>query len=143
MIAIWIATSEEAEMEPTKDNVDEFLNGIEHEKRRRDAKTLLNLIETATGENPRMWGSIVGFGQYDYRYESGREGTAPIVGFAPRKAATTIYLAHGLTAQEDLLRKLGPHTTGVGCLYIKNLEAVDVDVLSKIVAKSYETAAMH
>ncbi|MGI8513958.1 MAG: DUF1801 domain-containing protein [Acidimicrobiia bacterium] len=119
--------------------VGEFLAGVEHPKRRRDAETLLSLMGRVTGEKPRMWGSIVGFGQYHYKYASGREGDSGAAGFSPRKAATTVYLPDGTGAHTDLLERLGPHTTGVGCLYIKDLEDVDLNVLETIVARSYGT----
>jgi hypothetical protein len=126
-------------MQRHEGQVKDFLEGTDHEIRRRDAMTLVDLMKKATGERPRLWGSILGFGQYDYRYDSGREGTAPAAGFSPRKAATTIYLADGVGAHDDLLQDLGPHTTGVGCIYVKNLESVDLDILSRIVSRSYET----
>jgi hypothetical protein len=126
-------------MEPRQGEVKDFLEGIGHEKRRRDAMTLVELMGKATGEEPRLWGSILGFGQYHYRYESGREGTAPAAAFSPRKTATTIYLADGIGAHEALLSELGPHTTGVGCLYIKDLQSVDLEVLTEIVSRSYES----
>lgn len=85
-----------------------------------------------------MWATIVGFGRYHYRYASGREGDAPAAGFAPRKAATTVYVMDGVDAYSDLLDRLGPHTTGVGCIYIKDLEKVDLDALEAIVGRSYE-----
>jgi hypothetical protein len=119
--------------------VKDFLDGIDHEKRPRDAMTIVELMERVTGEEPRLWGSILGFGQYDYRYESGRQGTGPAAGFSPRKAATTIYLADGVGAHDDLLPDLGLHTTGVGCIYVKDVDSVDLDVLGKIVSRSYET----
>jgi Domain of unknown function (DU1801) len=109
------------------------------DRRRRDAETLAGLMGRATAEEPRMWGSIVGFGSYHYRYASGREGDAPAAGFAARKRATTIYLADGVGAHEDLLARLGPHTTGVGCLYVKDLAHVDLEVLETIVRRSYST----
>ena len=124
-------------MEPSGNSVEDFVDAITHQRRRRDAVTLLDLMRKATGEEPRMWGSIVGFGEYDYRYASGREGTAPAAGFSPRKSAMTIYLADGVGAYSDLLEKLGPHTTGVGCLYVKDLESVDREILREIVASSY------
>jgi hypothetical protein len=124
-------------MQPSDRPVDEFLEGIDHPVRRRDAETLVDLMEQATGEKARLWGKIVGFGTYDYRYESGREGTAPAAGFAPRKAATTVYLTDGVGAHDDLLADLGPHTTGVGCLYLKDLETIDLAVLRTIVSRSY------
>lgn len=117
--------------------VHDYVSGIAPQKRRRDAETLLGLMKRATGEEPRLWGTIVGYGEYHYRYESGREGDAPAAGFAPRKAASTLYVVDGVGAHSDLLEKLGPHTTGVGCIYIKDLETVDLDVLEEIVGRSY------
>jgi hypothetical protein len=114
-----------------------YLAGVTAPKRRRDAETLVELMERVTGEKPKMWGSIVGFGQYHYRYASGREGDAPAAGFAARKAASTIYVLDGVGAHADLLEKLGPHTTGEGCVYVKDLQQVDMDVLEAIVARSY------
>lgn len=116
-----------------------FIDGIDHPKRRRDAETLVELMQRATGEKPRQWGSIVGFGKYHYHYPSGRQGDTAAAAFAPRKAATVIYLNDGVGAHEESLKRLGPHTTGVGCLYIKDLEAVDLEVLEEIVASSYAT----
>ena len=87
-----------------------------------------------------MWGpTIVGFGTYHYRYPSGREGDMAAAGFSPRKAATTIYLPEGVDAHADLLAPLGPHTLGKGCLYLKDLDAVDLAALEEIVRRSYAT----
>jgi len=120
------------------DDVRVFIDRVQHPVRRRDADTMLELMEHATGQPARMWGtSIVGFGSYHYRYESGREGDAPAAGFSPRKGATTVYLADGVGAHPDLLERLGPHTTGVGCLYLKDLEQVDLGVLEALVRSSY------
>ncbi|MBE1875490.1 DUF1801 domain-containing protein [Myceligenerans sp. TRM 65318] len=116
-----------------RDRIDE----VTPAKRRRDAETLLALFARATHEEPAMWSSIVGYGTYHYRYDSGREGDAPAAGFAPRKAATVVYLNDGVGTYADLLEELGPHTTGVGCLYLKDLEAVRLDVLEQIVQRSY------
>jgi Domain of unknown function (DU1801) len=116
-----------------------YLDAISSPMRRRDAETMIELVRRATGEAPRMWGSIVGFGTYHYKYASGREGDAPAAGFAARKAATTVYVSDGVGAHGELLARLGPHTTGVGCIYLKDLTAVDVDVLERIVATSYAT----
>jgi hypothetical protein len=121
------------------DQVRGYIDAVTPAKRQRDAKTLLSLMARITGEPVRMWGSIVGFGEYHYRYESGREGDAPAAGFAARKAATSIYLPDGVGTYVELLARLGPHTTGVGCLYVKDLEAVDLAVLESIVARSYES----
>jgi hypothetical protein len=120
--------------------VREFLDRVEHPVRRRDADTMLELMTRATGRPAEMWGrSIVGFGSYHYRYESGREGDAPAAAFSPRKAATTVYLADGIGAHAALVERLGPHTTGVGCLYLKNLDDIDLATLEEIVATSYRT----
>jgi hypothetical protein len=121
------------------DTVREYIDAVTPAKRRRDAETLLGLMGRITGEPARVSGTIVGFGEYHYRYESGREGDAPAAGFAARKAATSIYLLDGVGAHVDLLARLGPHTTGVGCLYVKDLEKVDLAVLESILARSYET----
>jgi hypothetical protein len=120
------------------DDVAAHLDSVQSPRRRRDADTLLALMQRVTGQEPRMWASIVGFGEYHYRYASGREGDAPAAGFAPRKAATTIYVMDGVDAHQELLAGLGPHTTGVGCIYIKDLEKVDLDALESIVRRSYE-----
>ena len=120
--------------------VREFLDRVEHPVRRRDADTMLELMTRATGRPAGMWGpSIVGFGSYHYRYESGREGDAPAAAFSPRKAATTVYLADGIGAHAALVERLGPHTTGVGCLYLKDLDDVDLSVLEAVVRDSYRT----
>ncbi|KRE23067.1 DUF1801 domain-containing protein [Agromyces sp. Soil535] len=122
------------------DDVRAFLDRVQHPVRRRDADTMLELMEQVTGQPARMWGtSIVGFGSYHYHYESGREGDAPAAGFSPRRGATTVYLADGVGPHPDLLERLGPHTTGVGCLYLKDLEQVDLGVLEALVRASYET----
>ncbi|MFE7227116.1 DUF1801 domain-containing protein [Nocardioides sp. NPDC057577] len=117
-----------------------FVEGVTAPGRRRDALRLLELMQRATGVEPRMFGSaIVGFGAYHYRYASGHEGDAPAAGFSPRKAASVVYLNDGIGSHEELLARLGPHTTGVGCLYLKDLTAVDLEVLEEIVRHSYAT----
>jgi hypothetical protein len=123
----------------TSSEVTAYLATVRSEKRRRDAETLLGLMRRVTGEEPRMWSTVVGFGQYHYRYASGREGDAPAAGFAARSAATTVYLSDGVGAHADLLTQLGPHTTGVGCVYLKSVDDIDLDVLEKIVRRSYQT----
>jgi hypothetical protein len=114
-----------------------YLGGITSPGRRRDAEVLIELMRRATGEEPQLWGSIVGFGNYHYKYASGRQGDAPAAGFAARKAATVIYVADGVGAHAGVLAELGPHTTGVGCIYVKDLAAVDLGVLESIVSRSY------
>ncbi len=121
----------------TKVSVTAFIAGITDEARRADAKALVKLMQDTTGEKPKMWGpSIIGFGSYHYKYESGREGDMPLTGFSPRKAATVVYSMTGFDGAEGLLAKLGKHTTGGGCLYIKKLADVDQKVLAAMVAKS-------
>lgn len=121
------------------EDVVKHLESVAPSKRRRDADRLLDLMMRVTGEQPYLWTTVVAFGTYHYRYASGREGDAPAAGFAPRKAATTVYLPDGVEAHADRLARLGAHTTGKGCLYLKDLEAVDLDVLETIVARSYAT----
>ncbi len=123
-------------------SVDEFLAAVPKEQRRRDGYTVLHLMTRATGQQAEMWGpSIVGFGRYTYRYASGRSGEWPATGFSPRAAATTVYLMHGLEGREDLLARLGPHTTGKSCLYLKDLDAVDLGVLEELVRRSFAAVA--
>jgi len=126
-------------MQPTGGDVDEFVAAVTPAVRRRDAGTLIALLRRVTGQEPVLWGSIIGFGQYHYRYDSGREGDAGGAGFAPRKAATVVYLPDGTGAHAEALARLGPHTTGLVCLYLKNLDRVDLGVLEEIMRKSYST----
>jgi hypothetical protein len=121
------------------DDLQRFLETITPAKRAGDAAVLLRLMQEVTGEKPGLQGTIIGFGSYHYKYASGREGDAPAAGFAPRKAATTIYLMDGVAAHSEQLARLGPHATGVGCVYIKDLDLIDLDVLRAIVGASYAT----
>lgn len=122
---------------PTSLSVAAFIGAITDPTRRADAKALIKLMQSAAGEKPRMWGpSIIGFGSYHYKYESGREGDMPLIGFSPRKTATVLYNVTGSADSKALLPKLGKHTTGKGCLYIKKLADVDQQVLKAIVVKS-------
>lgn len=120
-------------------SVQAALDAIDHPVRQRDARTLVELMARVTGEKPRMWGKIFAFGTYHYRYASGREGDSAAAAFAPRKGATVIYCNDGVEHSAELLSALGPHSTGVGCLYIKDLSQVDLSVLEEIVRRSYET----
>jgi hypothetical protein len=123
---------------PTGADVEEFISGVAKAVRRRDAQTLLELMERVTGQAPVMWGpSMVGFGTYRYRYASGREGDWPAIAFSPRSAASTVYINDGFEGREELLAKLGPHSTGVSCLYLKKLDDIDLDVLEELVSRSY------
>ena len=122
---------------PTKSSVAAFIDAITDPTRRTDAKALVKLMQSAAGEKPKMWGpSIIGFGSYHYRYDSGREGDMPLISFSPRKAETVLYGMTGFSDSEALLAKLGKHTTGKGCLYIKKLADVDQQVLEALVVKS-------
>ena len=116
-----------------------WLDAITPEVRRRDARTLVDLYTRVTGQPPRLHGSIVGFGHYEYRYASGRSGEGAAGAFAPRKPSTVIYLADGNGAHASALGKLGPHTASVGCVYIKDLSKVDLGVLEGIIRSSYAT----
>jgi len=122
---------------PTELSVSAFIDGLTDRARRADAKALVKLMQNATGEKPKMWGtSIIGFGSYHYKYDSEREGDMPLIGFSPRKAATVLYIMSGLSNSGALLARLGKHTTGKGCLYIKTLADVDHEVLEALVVKS-------
>jgi Domain of unknown function (DU1801) len=124
-------------MSDSNESVRNYLDRVTPEKRRRDAETLLTLMARATGESPKLSGTIIGFGQYHYKYASGREGDTAAAAFAPRKAATTIYLMDGVERYNEQLKRLGPHSTGVGCLYVKDLTEIDLSVLEAIVVESY------
>lgn len=123
---------------PTDDGVDAFIAAIPDEARREDCQTLLALMSRATGEEPRVWSSgLVGFGTYRYTSSGGQEGEWFPVGFASRKAAITVYLGTSLESLRAPLSRLGKHTTGKGCIYIKRLSDVDLGVLEEVVAGSY------
>lgn len=114
-----------------------FIGGLDDERRRLESETLIEMMRDITGKEPVMWGpSIIGFGEYHYQYTGGREGNWPRTGFSPRKAAVTVYCIPGFSQQGGLLEKLGPHRTGVSCLYIPRLEDVDLGVLRQIIERS-------
>ena len=121
----------------TAESVSAFIDAVPDAKRREDAKALCALMQRATGEPPKMWGSsIVGFGRYQYRYESGREGEAAVAGFSPRARELVVYLAADAPDKEALLARLGRHKTGKCCLYIRSLADVDANVLEQLVVGS-------
>jgi hypothetical protein len=127
----------ENKTKPTKLSVAAFIEALTDRTRRADAKTLVRLMQRATAEKPKMWGpSIIGFGSYHYKYDSGREGDMLLIGFSPRKAAIVLYNMGGFSGSEALRAKLGKHTTGKGCLYIEKLAEVDQQVLEALVLKS-------
>lgn len=128
-----------AELKTKKNDSDvsAFLDGVENEKKRADSFRILEIMTEITGESPKMWGSsIIGFGEYHYKYESGREGDFFISGFSPRKQNLTIYVMSGFEKHEALMEKLGKYKTGKSCLYIKKLEDVDEKVLREIITAS-------
>jgi hypothetical protein len=123
---------------PGDGDVSAFVDGVADERRRADARHLVALMGAVTGQPAILWGTaIIGFGSRHYRYESGREGDMPAVSFSPRKAQTVLYLSGGPEAYQDLLDRLGPHTTGKGCLYLKRVGDADDAVLREMVGRSF------
>ncbi len=121
----------------TRQSVTAFLNGIEHKQKRADAKKISAMMRKATGARARMWGaSIVGFGEYHYKYDSGREGDLMLTGFSPRKQALTLYIMAGFSEYGSLMNKLGKYKTGKSCLYIKRLSDVDEKLLQQLIDRS-------
>jgi hypothetical protein len=120
-------------------DVDAFLNSVDNETRRRDAFVVKEMMSRISGEEPKMWGSsIVGYGEYSYKNRSGKESRWMKIGFSPRKQSMTLYIMDGFTDYQSLLGGLGPHGTGKSCLYIRDLEKVDHDVLEKLINSSLE-----
>lgn len=127
----------ELKTQRTGASVEAFLATLADDGRRQDCRTLLEMMARLSGDEAAMWGpSIVGFGSYHYRYASGREGDWFAVGFAPRKRELSLYIMSGFAGREALLAKLGKHRIGVGCLYIRRLADVDLDVLEQFIAAS-------
>lgn len=121
---------------PTGDSVQAFLRSIEHTGRREDSIEMVEIMSRLSGHVPVLWGSIVGFGQYHYRYQSGREGDMFLTGFSPRKSALTAYIMDGFQGYEDLLARLGPVKTGKSCLYINRLSKIDLGTLEQLITRS-------
>jgi hypothetical protein len=123
----------------TDASVTDFIDAVEPESKREDARTLLALMEDVTGEKPAMWGdSIIGFGSYDYVYATGNSGSWPKLAFSPRKRDTTVYLMDGTDRYPRELARLGPHRTGKSCLYLGRVSRLDLDVLREVVAASWK-----
>lgn len=123
---------------PTKESVAQFLNAIDDEQKRRDAKKIDKLFREITGEKPTMWGpSIIGYGTYHYKYASGREGDFMRLGFSPRKQNLTLYIMPGFKKYDALLGRLGKHSTGKSCLYVKRLDQIDFDVLRELAEEAW------
>lgn len=124
---------------PTDESIDAFLASIENKKRRVDAQQVYEWMKEITGISAKMWGTnIIGFGTYHYKYASGREGDSMKIGLSPRKASLTIYITSGFDQFQDLLGKLGKYKTSVSCLYIKNLEDINEEILKELIQKSYD-----
>ena len=129
----------ENKTKPTKVSAAKYIDALEDPQQKKDCKLLVKMMRAATGERAVMWGpSIVGFGTYHYKYASGREGDFLIVGFAPRKNQISVYLTCDIQKMAPLLEKLGKHKTGKGCLYIKRLADVDLDVLNEMIELGIE-----
>ncbi|EQB38373.1 hypothetical protein M948_07275 [Virgibacillus sp. CM-4] len=127
----------ELKTKENEDDVIEFIEQVESPKKKEDAYRLLDIFTETTGYPAKMWGtSIIGFGSYHYQYASGHEGDAALVGFSPRKAKFSLYFATGDQEREDLLQKLGKHTSGKACVYTNKLADIDIDVLKQLINQS-------
>ena len=127
----------ENKTKPTPQKVSEFIAGIDDTQKRADCRDLMKLMSGITGNRAKMWGSsIVGYGKYHYKYESGREGDFFLTGFSPRKQALSIYIVSGFGINPELMEKLGKYKTGKSCLYVKKLDDLDRDVLAQLIEES-------
>lgn len=124
----------------TAQSVTDFINAfVEDETKRKDSFELIRIMQEVTGFEPKMWGpSIIGFGSYHYKYASGHEGDAPLAGFSPRKAAISLYTYISEEKREELLPKFGKHRAAKGCIYIKKVADIDVEILKKMISISVE-----
>ena len=128
----------EIKTEPTQVSVDSFIDAVENPTRRRDARTICAMMERITGQEPQMWGpTIIGFGSYHYKYDSGHEGIACRLGFSPRRAELVLYVLTAGEGEAELLSRLGKHRTGKSCLYINKLADVDLSVLEALTARAW------
>jgi Domain of unknown function (DU1801) len=118
----------------TSANVHEFIDSIKDETKRKDSLVMIDLIKKQSGHEPKMWGpSIIGFGKYHYKYDSGREGDGPLIGFSPRTSALTLYLSGQFENRDELLGKLGKHKTDKGCIYVKKLSDISTTILEEMI----------
>ncbi len=131
----------ELKTKPTDASVDAYLSAIPDEQRQEECQVIAEMMQRATKAKPQMWGSMIGFGSYHYRYPSGREGDWFLTGFAPRKQALTLYIMAGFAQYDALLERLGKYRTGKSCLYIKRLDAVDLEVLEELISLSVNQLA--
>ncbi len=124
----------------TKVSVNDFVNKIEDEGKRDDANRLIKIFSDVTGFESKMWGpSIIGFGSYHYKYDSGHEGDMALACFSPRKTSIVLYLSTTLEKREELLKKLGKHKAEGGCVYVKKLEDIDIEVMKKLIVESVKS----
>jgi hypothetical protein len=139
-----MSSSQENKTKATSVSVADFIETVSSPTMRADAHTLCKLLTDITGHQPVMWGpSIIGFGQYHYKYDSGREGDMAAIGFSPRKDKLVLYVVQGINNYETELAQLGPHKTSKACLYIKRLSDVDMHVLESILRQSYAYVMAH
>jgi hypothetical protein len=132
----------ENKTQQTRASVDAFLKGVKDKARAAESRVVLKLMQKVTGESPKMWGpSIVGFGTYHYKYDSGREGDFLRIGFSPRAQALTLYIMGGFPRFESLMARLGKYKTGKSCLHIKQLSDVDLTVLEELILASWQEMA--
>ena len=129
----------ELKTKETDQSVIEFIESVDSVKKREDAYNLLKIFEETSGYEAKMWGpSIIGFGSYHYKYATGHEGDAPLAGFSPRKAKISLYFSPALPNREELLSRLGKHTTGKSCVYINKLADVDENVLKELIVQDIQ-----
>ncbi|WP_210470720.1 DUF1801 domain-containing protein [Sporosarcina sp. 6E9] len=130
-------TKYELKTKETDKSVIEFIENVDSPQKREDAYKLLDIFTETTGLQAKMWGpSIIGFGSYHYKYASGHEGDAPLVGFSPRKAKISLYLTTNEKVRENLLKELGKHTTGKMCVYVNKVADIDVEVLKEFIVET-------
>ncbi|MBG9543252.1 DUF1801 domain-containing protein [Cytobacillus firmus] len=129
----------EVKTKKNDNSVIEFIEKVESPKKKEDAYKLLDIFTDTTGYQAKMWGpSIIGFGSYHYKYASGHEGDAPLVGFSPRKAKISLYFAQGDKKRDELLERFGKHTTGKACVYINKISDIDAEVLKELIIQSID-----
>lgn len=127
----------EQKTKETDNSVVEFIESAESPKKKEDAYKLLEIFSEVTGYEAKMWGpSIIGFGSYHYKYASGHEGDAPLVGFSPRKAKISLYFATGDNQRDEILQRFGKYTSGKACVYINKLADINIDVLKELIEQS-------
>jgi hypothetical protein len=132
----------ENKTQPTEVSVSDFIEAVPDETQRADAIMIAAMMERLSGHKPKLWGpSIIGFGTYHYKYDSGREGDWCRIGFSPRKGQTVLYIVDGFGGYSELLERLGKHKTGKSCLYIKRLSGVDGAVLEQLCVESLKWMA--